>query len=142
MLVPSCASANPRAMMKIPKRWPELAPSRNIPSKLRGFHTGPLLKITDDEDDTIIPMNEVTPNPMGMVKSCDHNASFGVRAKREKSGSFMISAAKLPMHDMIPLMTAHASVLPWMVFGWWTIGPMPWAREMAQAKKAMAAMGE
>lgn len=90
----------------------------------------------------MIPMNEVIPNPMGMVKSCDHKASFGVRAKREKSESFMISAAKFPIHDMIPFTNAHASALPWAVLGWWTIGPMPLARAMAQAKKAIAAMGE
>lgn len=38
-LVPSCASANPVAMMNTPNRWPELAPSRNMPSKSSGFHT-------------------------------------------------------------------------------------------------------
>lgn len=38
MFVPSWARANPVAMIKIPKRWPELAPSRNFPRRSRGFH--------------------------------------------------------------------------------------------------------
>jgi hypothetical protein len=40
IFVPSCARANPVAMMKMPKRWPELAPSRNMPSRSRGFQIG------------------------------------------------------------------------------------------------------
>jgi uncharacterized membrane protein len=54
----------------------------------------------------------------------------------------MISAAKLPMHDIIPLTIAQRNSVPWTVLGWWMIGPRPLAREMAHAKKAIAAMGE
>lgn len=79
--------------------------------------------------------------PAGMVISCAQIASFGVLANREKSGLFMIKAAKFPKQYMIPLTTAQASWLPWAVLGWCTIGPIPSARAMAQAKNAMAAAG-
>lgn len=142
ILVPSWARANPVAIIKIPKRWPELAPFKNMPRRSRGFQTGSVSKITDEEDDTIIPINEVIPNPIGIVSNCDHSASFGVRANRVKSGSFIIRAAKLPMQLMIALTIVHPRALPWTVLDWCTIGPIPWAREIAHAKKAMAAIGE
>lgn len=44
--------------------------------------------MTVDDDETMIPMNDVTANPTGMVMSWDQRASFGLRAKRAKSGSF------------------------------------------------------
>lgn len=98
--------------------------------------------MTADDEDAMMPMNEVMPKPSGMVKSCAHSASLGLRANRAKSGSFMIRAAKLPMQLMIDLTTAQASWLPWALFGWCTMGPIPLARAIAQAKKAIAAMGE
>lgn len=74
-------------------------------------------------------MNEVTAKPIGIVNSCDHNASLGFRAKREKSGSLLsilvndgalnrrmttytMRVAKLAIEDMIPWIIAHASLLP------------------------------
>lgn len=44
--------------------------------------------ITVEEEDTMMPMKDVTANPIGMVKSWDHRASEGFLANREKSGSF------------------------------------------------------
>jgi hypothetical protein len=44
--------------------------------------------MTLEEEDTMMPMKEVTANETGMVIICDHRASRGVREKREKSGSF------------------------------------------------------
>ena len=45
--------------------------------------------MTVDEDDTMIPMNYVIANPIGIVRSCDHSASRGFFANREKSGSLL-----------------------------------------------------
>jgi len=47
-----------------------------------------LSKMTVEEEDTIMPINEVMAKPIGIVSSWDQNASFGLRAKRAKSGSF------------------------------------------------------
>lgn len=44
--------------------------------------------MTADDEDTIMPMKDVTAKPRGMVKNCDHSASLGFLAKRAKSGSF------------------------------------------------------
>lgn len=44
--------------------------------------------MTVEEEETMMPMNEVMANPIGMVRSWDQNASLGCRAKRAKSGSF------------------------------------------------------
>ena len=71
-------------------------------------------------------MNEVTAKPIVIVNSCDHNASLGFRAKREKSGSLLgklvndgalygsmttytMRVAKLAIEDMMPDTIAHAS---------------------------------
>lgn len=67
------------------------------------------------ELETMIPMNEVTANPIGIVKSCDQRADCGVLANRAKSGSLTIKVAKLAIDDMMPLMTAHARAEPWRV---------------------------
>jgi len=58
---------------------------------------GSPLKMTVDDDETMIPMNEVRPKPQGMVRSWDQNASLGLRAKRAKSGSFWAKSASLNM---------------------------------------------
>lgn len=85
----------------------------------------------------MIPMNDVTANPMGIVNSCDHSASRGFLEKREKSGSLLkrfgrhvnqavmtgymvsdtytMSVAKLAMDDIIPLTIPQARSLPWIV---------------------------
>jgi hypothetical protein len=41
-----------------------------------------------DDEETMIPMKDVIPNPTGIEMSWDQTASFGLRAKRAKSGSF------------------------------------------------------
>jgi hypothetical protein len=46
--------------------------------------------MTLEEEETIMPTKEVNAKPQGMVKSCDHSASLGLIAKREKSGSLTI----------------------------------------------------
>jgi hypothetical protein len=40
-----------------------------LPRRSSGFQVYPSLKITEEEDETIIPMKDVTPNPIGIVKS-------------------------------------------------------------------------
>ncbi len=42
--------------------------------------------ITLEEEETMMPMNDVTANETGMVMSCDQRASRGLRAKRENPG--------------------------------------------------------
>jgi hypothetical protein len=66
ILVPNCATANPLEITKIPNLSAELALSRNIPQRVNGFHTA-FPKITLEEDETMIPMNEVIANPTGIV---------------------------------------------------------------------------
>lgn len=78
IFVPSWASANPAAITKIPNRSAELASSRNISIRIRGFQTD-LPKITLDDEVTTMPINEVTANPTGIVMTCDHTASLGWR---------------------------------------------------------------
>ena len=97
--------------------------------------------MSTEEDDTIIPMKDVTAKLAGIVMSCDQIASLGFAAKREKSGSFMMRAAKLAMDDMMPRTTCHASSDPWIVLGWLTMGPGPPARTTVQTRKAMPATG-
>ena len=46
--------------------------------------------MTLDEDETIMPMNDVTAKPMGIVNSCDQSASRGLRANLAKSGSLTL----------------------------------------------------
>ena len=65
----------------------------------------------------------------------------GFFAKRAKSGSLTIKVAKLAMALMTPVTNSHASFDPEIVAGWWTIGPIPPARTMAQMRKAMPAQG-
>jgi hypothetical protein len=68
MFVPSCAKAKPLAMTKIPNLSAELAFSKNIPRRVKGFQTD-WLKMTVAEEDTTIPMKEVTAKPTGIVIS-------------------------------------------------------------------------
>ena len=70
-----------------------------------------------EEDDTIMPMKDVTAKPRGMVINWDHSASLGFLAKRAKSQSFTISVAKLLTDDMMPLTIAQARALPCTVLG-------------------------
>lgn len=46
--------------------------------------------MTEEDEETMIPMNEVNANPVGIVMSCDQRASLGFLAKREKSGSIVV----------------------------------------------------
>lgn len=68
--------------------------------------------MTVDEDVTMMPMNEVIPKPIGIVKSWAQIASLGFRANCEKSGSFTIRVAKFPMQLMIPFTNAQRKALP------------------------------
>lgn len=124
IFVPSCANVKPLAITKTPKRSAELAPSRNRPKSVRGFHIS-RPKITLEEDVTMIPMKDVTAKPTGMVTSCDHTVSLGLRENLVKSGLFMINAAKLAMQLIMLLTQAQAKTLPWAVLGLWIIGPSP-----------------
>ena len=73
--------------------------------------------MTVEEDETIMPMNEVTAKPTGIVMNCDHSASRGFLAKRAKSGSLTISVAKFAIEDMIPWTIAHPSAPPCFELG-------------------------
>ena len=52
-----------------------------------------------------------------------------------------MSVAKLAIALIIPLTMAQASLLPPIVEPWWTIGPMPLARTIAQMKNEIPATG-
>lgn len=54
--------------------------------------------MTVDEDETMIPIKEVTAKPIGMVKSWDQNASFGFFANLAKSGSLTIGERSVRQH--------------------------------------------
>jgi len=141
MFVPSWASVNAAAMTKTPNRSAPLASAeRNWDKRSSGFQmTVP--NITLEEDDTIMPINEVAAKPIGIVNSCDQRASLGFRANLEKSGSFTIRVAKLAIELMIPPIHPQANFEPDASAGWRTIGPIPWALTMAQIKKAIPAAG-
>src|SRR5690242_1574131 len=141
ILVPSCASVKAAEMTKTPKRCALPPSSRKDSRTLRGSQTGSPPKMTVDDEDTMIPMKDVIANPRGMVSSWGRKASDGLRAKRAKSGSFTIKAAKLAIADMVPRTMSQPSSEPDLVPGWCTIGPIPLARTMAQMKKAIPAVG-
>lgn len=111
MLVPNWAKAKPAPMTKIPNRSAELAPFKNIPRSVSGFQTASP-KITLEEEETMIPINEVTAKPTGMVINCGQKASLGLRAYLAKSGLLMTRAAKFAMQFMMLLTNAHARSLP------------------------------
>lgn len=73
--------------------------------------------MTVEDEDTMMPMNEVTAKPIGMVKNCDQSASLGFLAKREKSGSLTMSVAKFAIDDMIPDTIAQPNAPPDLVLG-------------------------
>lgn len=83
--------------------------------------------MTADAEPTMIPMREVRPKPSGMVRSCGRSASLGLRAKRAKSGLYLVSGvdgayqgayaltikvAKLDTADMIPVIRPQAIAEP------------------------------
>jgi hypothetical protein len=88
MLVPSWARAKAVAMKKTPARLAEPPSLRKDCRRERGFQMGSPWKMTVEEEETMMPMKEVMAKPTGMVISWDQKASRGLRAKREKSGSF------------------------------------------------------
>ena len=65
-----------------------------------------------EAEETIIPIKEVIAKPKGMVISCDHKASLGFCANREKSLALTISVAKLEIDDIIPLTISQARSPP------------------------------
>jgi len=95
ILVPSWASAKAKAIKKTPARLLDVPSFRNDCRRVRGFQIGSPWKITVLDEETMIPMKEVTAKPRGIVSNCDQRASLGFRAKRAKSGSFTMSVAKL-----------------------------------------------
>lgn len=88
MFVPSCASVNAVAIKKTPTRFCDDPSARNECRRSRGFQMGSPLKMTVEDEDTMMPMMDVTPKPQGMVRSWERKASWGLRAKRAKSGTF------------------------------------------------------
>lgn len=94
--------------------------------------------MTVEEEETMMPMKDVSANPIGIVKSCDQNADLGVLAKREKSGSLLqhqsiqyktrkhirrkntqtytMRVAKFAIEDRIPFTIAQPNSLPCNVF--------------------------
>lgn len=117
MFVPNWARANAVAIKKTPARSLEVPSSRKVWRRVRGFQIGSPPKITVEEEETMIPMKDVTPKPTGIVISWDQSASLGFVAKRAKSGSLTMRVAKLAMADIIPRTIPHASFEPWLVFG-------------------------
>ena len=94
MFVPNCARAKAKEMKKTPARAPLFAPCRYCPKRSSGFQiVSP--KITVEDEETITPMNDVIPKPIGIVRSWDQKASLGVLANLEKSGSFLSSDSQL-----------------------------------------------
>ena len=73
--------------------------------------------MTLEDDETIIPMKDVTAKPTGIVMNWDQRASLGFLANLAKSGSLTIKVAKLAIDDMIPLTMFHARSLPLLVAG-------------------------
>lgn len=157
MLVPSWARAKAKAIKKTPARLREVPSPRKDWRRSRGFQIASPNMMTEEEE-TIMPMKEVIAKPMGMVKSWDHRASFGLMANLAKSGSFykaLVNAsyqieevirttmrvAKFAIEDMIPVTIPHANFEPCDVLLCFTIGPMPLARTRAQMKKAIPAVG-
>lgn len=88
MLVPSCARQKAAPMKKTPALFAEVPSSRKDWRSLRGFQMGSPLKMTVEDEDTMMPMKDVMAKPQGMVISWGKKASEGLRAKRAKSGSF------------------------------------------------------
>ena len=101
MFVPSCAREKAKAMKKTPARVPCPPSSRKRDSKSRGLQIVSL-NITVDDEDTMMPMKEVTAKPIGIVKNCDHKASVGFFANREKSGSFLIIRKCIHVSNSFP----------------------------------------
>lgn len=67
IFVPSWARAKPRAMKNTPARVPESGfASRKFDRRSSGFQMGSPY-ITVEDEDTMIPMNDVIANPQGMV---------------------------------------------------------------------------
>lgn len=90
--------------------------------------------MTAEEEETMIPMKEITANPTGMVINWDQKASRGFLANREKSGSLTTRVAKFAMEDIIPETIAQPNAPPDLVPFWCTIGPIPCALTMAHTK--------
>ena len=74
IFVPSCASAKAKDMMKTPNLAGPLAVApvfgltKKYDSRFNGFQIG-CPYITAEDDDTMMPMKEVTAKPMGIVNS-------------------------------------------------------------------------
>jgi hypothetical protein len=69
MFVPSCARAKADAIKKTPARLPDDPSLRNDVKSSKGFQMGAPPKITTEEDETMIPIKEVTAKPVGIVKN-------------------------------------------------------------------------
>lgn len=89
MLVPSWASAKAEAMKKTPARFDFVPSLKKLVKRSRGFQIASPKMITDEEE-TMMPMKDVTAKPAGIVMSCDQRASLGLIANRVKSGSLTI----------------------------------------------------
>lgn len=146
MFVPNCANAKAKEMMKTPNLagpfavWPVFGLRRKYDSKLSGFHMASP-QITAEDEETMMPTNDVTAKPTGMVMSWDQRASLGFLAKRAKSGSLTIRVAKFAIDDMMPWTMAQPNAPPDFVAPLCTMGPIPCARTIAQMKKAIPAGG-
>src|SRR6478735_585814 len=140
MLVPSCARAKDVAMKKTPKRSPELPSSMNLSRRSRGFQMASSYR-TEEAEETMMPMNEVMAKPKGIVIIWDQSASLGFCANREKSLALTMSVAKLEIEDIMPLTISQAKSLPWTLLPAFTMGPIPTAREIVQARKVIPATG-
>ncbi len=72
MSVPSYATTKAAAMKKTPVLLaddPSPGSLRNFESRSRGFQIGSPLKMTTEQEETMMPINDVTPKPIGIVKN-------------------------------------------------------------------------
>ena len=114
--------------------------------------------IVCDEELTMIPIKLTMEKPNGTATSCGHTAADGYVAREAKSGALLMGSmnsgsasckgqtyvtkvAMLLMHDMRLATIFQPRTLPWIVEGWWTMGPAPCALMMHQMKNVIPAIG-
>lgn len=94
-----------------------------------------------EDELTMIPMKLTRAKTIGIDSICDITASEGLRAREPKSGAFVMIVDWELMHDVMLATIAHPRGEPWIVAGWWTIGPTPRALMIHQIKKVIPAIG-
>ena len=87
---------NDAEMNQTPKRVAcDGLPSKNIPNKSIGDHTGVPYR-TSDEEPTMMPMKLTMENAKGTAINWGQSAAEGVRAREAKSGAFLTCKLVFP----------------------------------------------